>query len=226
MRFKFLALSLAVVLAGCSAPNTKDDGLLGLKRKPNLGYVWKNPDSYFSYEVSWNPGMRVSEYPHTTAAEQEGHWTADPGYGFSANGGPESASWQPGTRETNYPHVSASSVEGVWSADAGYALANKDDPKSAVWQPGSLDPNHAHIHAGTVEGQWTPDSGYQWASTTPGDMTVVAVQSPSSGPDGSEVGRVVVNTVAKSCAEPQQDDGFWATVGRVGCAVTALATEK
>ena len=197
---------------------------------PDPGYQFARTGDLAS--ARWLPGSTHALYPHTHAAAVEGEWTADPGYNFTRPGDFTSASWTPGSRHSGYPHARADSVPGQWLADPGYLFLRRGDLASASWSPGARHPDFPNIYAGAAEETWLADSGYQWASATPGDLRVVPAFQPASQtygsppPPGNDLARRVVHVVARNCARPQEGDGFWGTLGRLACTITAVGTSS
>jgi len=132
---------------------------------PDAGYKWEDPDGYFDRTVLWNPGATHPEHPHITAAAEEGHWNADPGYVLNDDGS-LNASWQPGSTHPLHPHITAAAQEGSWDPDPGYIL-DGDGSLSASWKSGLRYPGRPHISSSAKEGDWTPDDGYVF--TFPGN---------------------------------------------------------
>lgn len=182
--------------------------------------------------AAWSPGSRHADFPHARAALAEGQWGADPGYQFGRPDDFTSATWSPGSRYSGYPHARADIVQDRWLEDPGYLFLRTGDLSSARWSPGTRHPNYPNIYAATNEGSWQADTGYQWASADSRDLRVVPAYQPASAPyspapsPGNDVGRRIVHAVARSCAEPGEDDGFLMLLGRVACAFTAIGTSS
>lgn len=126
--------------------------------------------------------------------------------------------------------MTTAAQQDTWEPDPGYDIITTDQTAVgllAVWRPGKAHSTMPHVIAGQNEGVWTVEEGYQWLNADAGDLRVTLVQTEDDDPFSYEnLGRPLIHEVAKSCATPEEDDGFFASVGRLGCLVTAVATYK
>jgi hypothetical protein len=122
-------MSVAMSLTACSVPHTTSSGFLGLHKEPEIGYMWLKPDSFFSYDIIWTPGLRFNFLPNMKTDEKEGVWIADPGYSLVDNDVSPiglAATWTPGTPHVKFPNVHAAEKEKNWLPDSGFRFVSND----------------------------------------------------------------------------------------------------
>lgn len=200
---------------------------------PDDGYKWKNivVGGRNDNQTEWNPGVEHSKYKNVYASNDEGGWIPKPGYDWLPGGeGLREVVWRQFMTHPDFPHVLSAQQEDSWLPQPGYVWASEGTTvRPVVWQQWSRSELMPHMYAAEQEGYWYADAGYSINKNADGSLTAVALASPDtpSQPDyQSAVGFGILSVVADKCAQPEDDDGFFATVGRLACAITSEAAKQ
>jgi hypothetical protein len=230
---RFTLLAVAASLGACSTPpHTLKTGTLSYT--PVAGYQWAHPDSWTDYDVIWRPGSRDPAFPHVYSSAQEGMWSPDDGYDFTAAQG-VAVSWRANMFSREHPHVLTGSAENTWRPDDGYVWSDTRNGGvsdfNVRWVPGSRSDRLPHMYAGEEPNHWFPDSGYEIQHRADGSLLAVLLPPPSyspsdgssgGGPDyGSVLGYAAAGAAAGQCAQSQPTDGFFKTLVRGACSVVS-----
>lgn len=145
----------------------------------------------------------------------DGRYSPAAGYTWvSAAAGDLRIKWNAGSVHPQHPHVIASSSENAWTPALGYVwVSPASDDFSVKWNAGSPHPKHPNVVASSDAGYWVPATGYAWKTTSPTDYSVVSTT------DSERLERVAATVLfaalAHQVSQPQHDDGFFETIGRV-----------